>query len=136
LQLQGFVAATLPTTIHWRSYDGDTTVQFADATKTNTVVTFSAPGSHTLMLSADDGVHAVAYDAVIVQVTDALQLRAIRAGTNIQLNWSGGNAPFDIESTPGYPVSSWNLVQTTDAREASLPAANDQQFFRVRAATP
>jgi hypothetical protein len=80
-----------------------------------------------LMLSADDGVHAVAYDAVIVQVTDAIQLRAIRAGTNIQLNWSGGSAPFDIESTPGYPVSSWNHLLTTDAREALIPVANDRQ---------
>jgi hypothetical protein len=136
LQLQGFVASTLPTTIEWRSYAGNTAVQFEDATKTNTVVTFSAPGSHTLMLSADDGLHAIGYDAVIVQVTDVLQLRAIRAGTNIQLNWSGGNAPFNIESTPGYPISSWNPVQTTDAREAFFPVANDQQLFRVRAATP
>ena len=118
------------------SYAGDTTVQFADATNTNTVVTFSAPGSHTLMLSADDGLHAVAYDAVIVQVTDAIQLRAIRAGTNIQLNWSGGSAPFELESMQAFPTSSWDPVLTTDAREASLPVANDQQFFRVRTATP
>ncbi len=129
------MAATLPTTIEWRSYAGNTAVQFDDATITNAVATFSVPGSHTLMLSADDGLHAIFYDVVIVQVTDAIQLRAIRAGANIQLNWSGGNAPFDIESTPGYPVSSWNHVQTTDAREASIPVVDDQQFFRVRATT-
>jgi hypothetical protein len=136
LQLEGFVTSTLPTAIEWKLYAGDTTVQLDDAAKTNAVVAFSAPGSYTLMLSADDGVHAVAYDAVIVQVTDVIQLRAIQSGTNIQLNWSGGNAPFELESTPGYPVSSWNHVQTTAAREVSLPAANDQQFFRVRGGTP
>jgi hypothetical protein len=39
-----------------------------------TSATVSAPGTYTFMLSADDGVHAVAYDAVVVRVTghDAL----------------------------------------------------------------
>ena len=32
-------------------------------------MTINAPGTYTFMLSADDGVHAVAYDAVVVRVT-------------------------------------------------------------------
>jgi hypothetical protein len=130
LQLEGIVASTMPATLEWRIYAGGDTVQFDDAAKTNAVVTFSAPGSYTLMLSAEDGVHAVAYDAVVIR------LHAVRMGAIIQLNWTGGNGPFDIESTSAFPASSWNHVLTTDASGVSLPVANDRQFFRVRGQTP
>jgi hypothetical protein len=51
-----------------------------DANKTVTSVTINAPGTYTFMLSADDNVHAVAYDAVVVRVTghDALANLATR----------------------------------------------------------
>ena len=47
------------------------TVTFGNAAALSTTATFSAPGKYTLMLSATDGVHAVAFDAVIVTVTGA-----------------------------------------------------------------
>jgi hypothetical protein len=54
--------------IEWKLYSGPSGVSFANSAQSNTSATFSASGTYTLMLSADDGVHAVAYDAVIVTV--------------------------------------------------------------------
>jgi hypothetical protein len=46
------------------------TVTFGSPNALTTTVGFSAAGTYTLMLSASDGVHATAYDAVIVTVTN------------------------------------------------------------------
>ena len=51
---------------------------FGDATQAVTTATFAIPGTYTLMLSAADGTHAVAYDAVVIQVT--LTPTAARSG--------------------------------------------------------
>jgi len=54
--------------ILWKRYSGPGTVKFADSAKAVTTATFSVPGTYTLMLSATDGVHAVAYSAVTINV--------------------------------------------------------------------
>src|SRR3989442_186567 len=54
-----------PPTNRWKLYSGAGTATFADSTRTHTTVSFIAPGIYTLLLSADDGVHAEAYDAVV-----------------------------------------------------------------------
>jgi K319L-like, PKD domain len=55
-------------TIKWKLYSGPTAVTFGNSAQPNTTATFTSPGTYTLMLSADDGVHAVAYDALVVSV--------------------------------------------------------------------
>ncbi len=47
-------------------FRGPGTATFGDASQTNTTATFTAAGVYTLELSADDGVHAVAYNAVVI----------------------------------------------------------------------
>jgi hypothetical protein len=54
--------------IKWYLYSGPGTVTFANPAVAATTATFSAPGNYTLMLSASDGVHAVAYSAVTINV--------------------------------------------------------------------
>jgi hypothetical protein len=54
--------------VRWNLYSGPGAVTFANSAQANTTATFNAPGTYTLMLSADDGVHAVAYDAVVITV--------------------------------------------------------------------
>jgi hypothetical protein len=68
--LMGFVSysASAPV-VQWKTYSSPGTVTFGDAGQTNTTATFSAAGTYTLMLSADDAVHAIAYDAMVVNVT-------------------------------------------------------------------
>lgn len=76
--LQGAVSYTnaAPLTILWTLYSGPGSAQFADAARTNTQVTFQVPGAYTLMLSANNGIHAVAYDAVIINVSGSTRPRA------------------------------------------------------------
>jgi hypothetical protein len=60
--------------ILWKLYSGPAGVSFANKNQLSTTATIPGPGTYTFLLSADDGVHAVAYDAVAVRVTghDAL----------------------------------------------------------------
>src|SRR5207302_541573 len=55
-------------TILWKLYSGPAPVNFANPNAVTTLVNFTQSGSYTFELSADDAVHAVAYDAVIVNV--------------------------------------------------------------------
>jgi len=132
--LSGFVRFTnsLPTVNTWRRYSGPTNVTFADATQTNTMATFGASGVYTLMLSASNGVHAVAYDAVVITVSPALHLSVTRAGANLELSWTGGAPPFVVERTTSLPTVSWTSVATTSVQSLNLPIVPGSAFFRVR----
>ncbi len=55
-------------TVTWKLYSGPAPVNFANTSAASTMVVFGTTGVYTFMLSVDDGVHAVAYDAVIVNV--------------------------------------------------------------------
>jgi hypothetical protein len=55
-------------TILWKLYSGPAAVSFANSNAATTLVNFSQSGTYTFELSADDSVHAVAYDAMIVNV--------------------------------------------------------------------
>ncbi len=55
-------------TIQWNLYSGPAPITFANPNAANTMVTFNQSGTYTFRLSADDAVHAVAYDAMIVTV--------------------------------------------------------------------
>ena len=53
----------------WKVSSGPAGVSFANANQASTIATINGPGTYTFMLSADDGTHTVAYDAVVVRVT-------------------------------------------------------------------
>jgi len=132
-RLQGLVTYTNSRpAILWKRYSGPGTVTFNDSTLTNTSVTFSAPGVYTLMLSANDGVHAVAYDAVNLTVTQSLALAVAPLGTNVTLSWSGGSAPYVVERSVSLLGGSWVPVLTNNTSTAVLPAAGSAMFFRLR----
>jgi hypothetical protein len=54
--------------IRWQLYSGPGPVTFANSNSSTTMVTFGQPGAYTFLFSAADGVHAVAYDALVVNV--------------------------------------------------------------------
>lgn len=62
------VASGAGISVQWTKHAGPGTVTFANAAQAATAATFTLPGSYTLMLSARDGVHAPAFDAVVVTV--------------------------------------------------------------------
>jgi hypothetical protein len=118
--------------IQWTMYSGPGTVTFENAAQTNTTATFSAPGVYTLELSADDGVHAVAYDAALITVSNVINVSVARAGTNVNLNWTGGTPPFVVERAGALPAGPWSGVVTTSLQNASVPVTNPAGYFRVR----
>ncbi len=118
--------------IQWTMYSGPGTVTFGNAAQTNTTATFSAPGVYALELSAADGVHAVAYDAAVFTVTNAINVSIARTGTNVNLSWTGGTAPFVVERAGAMPAGSWSDVVTTSLRNASVPMTNAAAFFRIQ----
>jgi len=134
VQLQGFVSFTntFPTTNQWKRYSGPTNVTFVNAVQTNTMVTFGATGVYTLMLSASNGVHAVAFDAVVINVSSGLALNILRAGGNVNLAWTGGTPPFVVERNTTLAVGNWAGMLTTSAQNASVPITPGSTFFRVR----
>ncbi len=134
VQLQGFVTYTgAPPVVVWKLYSGPGTVNFSNPAQTNSTASFSAPGAYILMLSADDGVHAVAYAAVSLTVTQAIRLAIAPVGTNIQLSWIGGSPPYIVERSATLPAIAWIPVMTNNASSAVLPGGGATVFFRVRA---
>ncbi len=67
--LSGVITAPGAVTTRWKTYSGPASVVFSNDTSAATTATFPVPGTYTLMLSAADGIHAVAYDAVAITVT-------------------------------------------------------------------
>jgi hypothetical protein len=118
--------------IQWKLYTGPGTASFANSSQTNTTVSFGAPGLYTLILSADDRVHAVAYDAVVINVLPTITLTISRPNANAKLSWSGGSAPYILERTDTLTPSAWTWLLSTNGTSVSLPLMGFSAFFRVR----
>jgi len=118
--------------VQWKVYSGPGTVTFGNAAQTNTTASFSAPGTYTLELSADDNVHAVAYDAVVITVTDVITVAIARSGTNVNLSWTGGVAPYVVQRAGTVLAATWSDLVTTSGNSANLPITNMTGFFRVK----
>ena len=133
-QLQGAVSFTgALLAIQWTRYSGPGAVTFGNPAQTNTTATFNAPGVYTLLLSADDGIHAVAYDAVVMTASQGILLTVSGAGTNVNLNWTGASPPYVLQQAGALPASTWSGVATTSLQSATLPiATNSNSFFRVQ----
>jgi hypothetical protein len=131
--LHAIVAYTnpLPLTLAWRLYSGPTNVTFSTTNQTNTIVSFTTPGTYTFLFSAENGLHTPAYDAVIVTVTSIIRLNIERTGTNVALRWSGGSPPFRLERTTSLTVTNWNTLLTTNGTNATLPVNTNAAFYRV-----
>ncbi len=99
--LQGGVSASGATPlVQWKKYSGPGTVSFGNAAQAATTASFSLPGSYTLMLSADDGSHAVAFDAVT---------------TNVVLTAAGTASGSDfVVHFPTLPGRSYQIEECTD----------------------
>ncbi|MFO1491175.1 MAG: hypothetical protein U1F87_09735 [Kiritimatiellia bacterium] len=98
---------TLPATVQWRLYGGPGAATFGNAAQAATTVTFARPGEHLLLLSASDGIHATAYDAVRVTVAPRIRLERSAGGLSVRVATSSG-VPYQLEAagTPG--VDGWS----------------------------
>ena len=84
------------------------------------------------MLSADDGTHTTAYDAVVATITDTIQVNVQRTGSTVSLSWLGGTGPYDVLTCPSLSSTSWTTMTTTSATNISLSVATGPPFFRIR----
>lgn len=136
-QLPGVVNFTgNPPAISWKLYSGPGTVTFGNSSQATTTASFSAPGVYTLMLSADDGAHAVAYDATVITVANGITMNIGFSGTNANLSWIGGTLPYVVQQAGSLPPSSWDGIVTTSQNSASIPLTTSNRFFRVQSAGP
>jgi hypothetical protein len=122
-----------PPAIRWVQYSGPAGVNFGDPSQTNTTVTFTAPGDYILMLSADDEVHAVAYDAVTVTVSSVLHADIRLVNGETLVTWSGGTPPYLVETTGTLPAIAWSAVRTTSVQRATLPIQDQRAYYRIQA---
>jgi hypothetical protein len=83
------------------------------------------------MFNAANGVHAPAYDAVIVNVMQTIRMNLVRSGTNVLLQWSGGGPPYRLERTTSLSLSNWSNVLTTNGTNVTLPISTGAAFYRV-----
>jgi hypothetical protein len=74
----------------------------------------------------------VAYDAAVFTVTSAINVSITRAGTNVNVSWTGGTAPFVVQETGTLPAGSWSDVATTSVQSTNIPLTNTAGFFRVK----
>jgi hypothetical protein len=74
----------------------------------------------------------VAYDAAVFTLTAAINLSITVTGTNVNLSWTGGTAPFVVQETGTLPMGTWSNVITTNAQNVSLPLTGAAEFFRVQ----
>jgi hypothetical protein len=139
VQLNASVTYSAPVQVSWTFYSGPsgpsapgTVLYDNSAPITNTTAIFSLPGNYTLLLTADDGIHAIAYDALHVTITDAITLRIANAGSNVNLTWTGPASTSVIERTTSLNNPQWTPVLTTSVSSASFPFANQTSFFRIR----
>jgi hypothetical protein len=133
IQLNASVSNALPVSIRWILYSGPSTVLFDDSKPlTNTTVTFGAPGNYVLMLAADDGVHAVAYDTLQATIANPLTATISRAGTDANLTWTGSGPTFVVEQSLELGTVPWTPVLTTAVHTATVSLLNQTAFFRIR----
>jgi len=136
--LQGSVTTTgTAPTVQWKVYSGPGTVTFGDATQPATTASFSQPGSYLLMLSAADGVHAVAYDAVTINVTLAVNGSANGQDFVVQFPTQSGRT-YQVVASPDLTSASWttavsNIAGTGGTIQVPIIGAlsNVKQFYRV-----
>ncbi|MCE9609026.1 MAG: PKD domain-containing protein [Chthoniobacter sp.] len=127
-----------PATVLWKAMSGPGPVVFANSAQPATTATFTKPGTYLLRLSADDGVHAVAYDAVTVEVV--LPVQSARSGADFLVRFpSLAGQTYRVERSPALSPAMWttladNLPGTSGTLEvADIGAlALPQSFYRVQ----
>jgi hypothetical protein len=122
-----------PLVVLWQKYSGPGNVTFGMASNAITSASFDAPGTYILLVSANDGIHAVAYDAINVAVSPAVILDIQRSGPNALVSWRGHSLSDTVilEKALSLPAVSWLPVKTNGSN-ATVPISPAPEFFRVR----
>jgi hypothetical protein len=123
--------------VRWRQVSGPGTATFANANALQTTATFSVPGRYTLIVSIDDGVHATAYDVIVIDTTIKVDL--LRNGANMRIRFgtvAGQTYRVERNNSPastGWLVLAASVAGTGNPVEVvhTNAVAQGQQFYRV-----
>jgi hypothetical protein len=88
----------------WKLYSGPANVALANPNQVNTTATINTPGTYTFIFSAEDAVHAVAYDSVVVRVTGHDALANISTRVQVGTSNNVAIAGFIIVGNSGKQV--------------------------------
>jgi hypothetical protein len=128
-----FYTNATPLITRWHLYSGPTNVAFANVAQTNTSAIFTSPGTYTLMLSASNGLHTTAYDAVVINVVNGIRVNIGRSGSNATVRWTGGTPPFTVESINNISSTNWTTVAAgLNTNNVNITPTNSSRFYRVR----
>jgi hypothetical protein len=79
---------------------------------------------------------ATSLDAVLsvtVVATTPISLVITQQGSDLALTWSGGQPPFQVQSTPDLDSGNWqNVGEATTNRTAIVVPSSNRALFRVR----
>lgn len=131
-------AVVRPGVVQWKIAAGPGAVTFGNPSQPVTSASFSHPGVYTLLLSVDDGVHAVTYDAVAVEVV--LRASITREGSDVLISVpSLTGRSYRVESTPSLAPATWailadNIAGTGSTVQVRHPNALNKSacFYRIR----
>ncbi len=135
--LNGSVSGSGALTSTWKRYSGPGTVTFGNAAQAVTSASFGTPGRYLLMLSAADGIHTPAYDAVVVDVNVPVSL--LRSGSDQIVQFPGvPGQRCRVQRSPD--LANWQTiwdqtpsnsatVQVTHTGAMNVP--DRRQFYRV-----
>ncbi len=116
-------------TVEWTKYAGPGAVTFGNPAQAATTVSFSMPGTYTLMLTVRDGVHAAARDAVVVRVV--LPVVVTRVGDNATIIFrSAIGQTYRVERAPDASRATWTVVADGLAGTGAGIAVADPGAFR------
>src|SRR6202171_2797875 len=96
--------------IQWKLYSGPGPVNITTANAAVTNVSFNKLGSYTFLFSADDAMHAVAYDAVIVTVRLPVTLAPDHSDLLISFPTTAGQV-YRLEQSAD-PQGPWTIAMT------------------------
>lgn len=91
-------------------------------------------GTNSFVVRAADpsGLFNTATMNVVVATAPPIVLSSMMQGTNFQLNWTGGIAPFQVQFATDLVSSNWqNLGAPIGANTLAVAPTNDASFFRV-----
>lgn len=94
----------------WKLQSGPGRVAFSDPGQLNTVVSFSAPGTYTFMLSARNGLHPTAYDAVVVRVSPRMRVALEASDVWVRFDTAQGRR-YRVEQTGHLANGEWLQIR-------------------------
>lgn len=124
-------------TTSWSLYDPTNapgTVTNAAPNSVNTSITFSAAGAYTMLLSVSDGIHATAYDAVVITVLSSGGANPAPTLTDISpLSVNAGSGAFTLTLNGANLLPSSTVTWTGQSALLPLTATSGQLTVAVPA---